>query len=161
VGAGKSKDGDVVVAMMQTLYRRPEILKNFNLFIVDEVHLAAADSWYNTLLQSNAYYRYGQSGTVFREDNADIRFYANTGPLFYHVPIKEMWAQDVIMKPKVKWIRFQTPRLNNAVPYTNVYQLGIVENEARNGEVVKLTKKLSAKESILVSVERMEHLEKS
>lgn len=159
VGAGKVKMGDVVVATMQTLYRRPELLQGYGLFIVDEIHMAAADSWYGTLLQSDAYYRFGQSGTVFREDNADIRFNANTGPLFHSTPITKMWEDDVIMKPKVFWIKYQTPRLNNAVPFRNVYKLGIVANKERNAEVLKLAKKLSKKESVLVSVQMLEHLE--
>lgn len=157
LGGGKNIDGNVVVAMMQTLCKKPELIKDFGLFIVDEVHLAAAETWYNTLLKSEAYWRYGQSGTVFREDNADIRFYANTGPLFYHIPLTQMWENDVVMKPEIKWVKFRAPMLHGGINYANVYQLGIVENEARNQEVLALVKKLQ-KESTMVSVESINHL---
>lgn len=155
-GSGKKIDGEVIFALMGTLRNSPEILDSVDCFIIDEVHLSAAETWYETLLKSKAYYRFGQSGTAFREDNADIRMFANTGRIFYRKTSKELWTEDYILKPKVNWLDSKVQPLHPSINYAMAYKHGITHNQERNNLIGKLVKK-HENSQVLISVEHIDH----
>lgn len=160
VGDGnKNYAGDVVVGLIPSLRKIKELRKEcFGMLICDEIHKGAARTVYQFCMQVDAYYRFGISGTPFREDNQDLKMVAMTGKIIVKRTVGEMWDKGVIMKPKVVWMPVQSPRVSPLLDYRLSYEQGVIKNVYRAKLIRELVKKhLVQGDQILISIENIEH----
>jgi len=71
--------------------------------IGDEIHIIAAETWYNTMSKIKAKYKFGFSATPKRDDGlTDVIHYAS-GPIIHRVPKEEL--VDYLITPSIEYIK--------------------------------------------------------
>ena len=121
--------------------RIKEMLLNSGVAIMDECHLAACDTVQLIARNIKAEHVYGMSASPWREDGADLLIEAFLGKRIVDVGAKELISQGYLVEPK---IRFLAP---NSYPYKSgaypkVYSKYIIENDQRNGMILKGAQKM-------------------
>jgi superfamily II DNA or RNA helicase len=154
----------VTIGMVPTISRRLkdkqvlEWLRTIKCVVVDETHLASADTFTRVLEAcTNACYRFGLSGTPLDRSEIDnIKVKAQTGPVISEVRNKDLTAINVLSKPEITLVSI--PALSLDGKYAEVYDTGIVNNVVRNRKIVNITKKLlKENKSVLLLVKRVAH----
>lgn len=106
----------------------------------------------------SARYKYGFSGTPYREDNADLLLEATCGRIIAEVTASELINKGYLVRPKIYFVN--VPEYDGELPpkYTSIYKTYIVENEVRNDKIVKSAKKLAkAGRRTLILVKNIRH----
>jgi superfamily II DNA or RNA helicase len=127
---------NLTVAMLQTLYARDlsELVHNFGMVVVDEVHHLPARSFLSTVTQFPARYMFGLTATDYRKDNLQGIMFQNIGPVIYRLVHEE--AREEVMTPKIK-------RVYTGIPFLYVdgyFQrliTDVVSNDIRNRMIVR------------------------
>lgn len=113
----KDSKKDIVVGIAAGLYRvdeespHYEVLKNRDLFIFDECHLAPASSFKQICLgfARFAAYRFFVSATNFRNDGADLLLEGITGPVVYEKSFTELVREGFLARPNHYGFIFESP----------------------------------------------------
>lgn len=113
----KDSKKDIVVGIAAGLYRVDEesphydTLRNRDVFIFDESHLAPANSFKKICLGfgATAAYRFFLSATQFRNDGADLLLEGITGPVVYEKGFAELVAEGFLAKPNHYGFIFESP----------------------------------------------------
>ena len=77
------EDKDIVIGMIQTMYRKEYQLDDFGLTIIDEVHRIGSEEFSKTLFHVATRYMLGISATVERKDGLTQLLYMFIGPRLY------------------------------------------------------------------------------
>lgn len=152
ISAEKTDIQHITIGMEPTLARRLKkkevkaYLDTVDLVISDEAHHSPASSWNGLLMEINAPYRYGFTGTAFRTDGRDLHLAAAIGEIICHVSNDDLVELGFSVKPYVKYYIVNTPDLNKqakeeSLDYQYVYRQGITENQTRNNLIVDVTLK--------------------
>ena len=176
IGDGMWVVADCTVSTYQTLYRRLNAkdeavveaaewsLEHFQAVIADEGHHAEARTFAEVLQHlPNAYYRLAFSATPFRswsgrstDRGTFLRVQAWTGPPIATLSISSGIESGRIVPPDIFIVHGCTwPGV--APNFKTEYQLGIVENDARNQHIVNLARRLQFSGPTVVLVDRIEH----
>ena len=93
IGSGKFNiDSPIVIGNVQSLYRRiPDIINEFGLLILDEMHHVSSPTFARVVDKSRARYKIGLSGTIERKDGK-------------HVVFRDYFGQNVITPPKENYM---------------------------------------------------------
>jgi superfamily II DNA or RNA helicase len=174
IGDGKMlTDEFITVATVQTLHR---VLKDRNhkhrekigvltdrvdITFIDECHHLGADSFFKVAQAVPSYYKFGLTATAFRTDGAEILLQAATGRILVRVSPSDLIRRRVLARTTVAMVRV-TYRSNlwsdPNVGWKETYEYGIVLNDHRNGEIVRIARDhLSEDRRVLVLVTRLEH----
>ncbi len=105
---------------------------------VDEVHITGASMfWRRVQGCTNAYFRYGFSGTPFdRTDAKSVFVWAAMGPIIHRIAAKKLIDEGVLAKPTIHMIPYQHPTPKERT-WKNVYAAHIVKSPARNALLKK------------------------
>ena len=126
--------------------------------IFDECHMLATDTLQsiNTASKS-AYYKYGYSGTPWRDDGADLLIEAVCGKTIIEVTASELIKDGWLVEPVVHFV--DVPELDDLPDkYPSIYKSYIVDNDVRNGKIIKAAKKLiEAGRKVLILVKNIRH----
>jgi superfamily II DNA or RNA helicase len=109
-----------------------------NSAIVHNCHHAAADSWFDNLMRSNAYYRFGGSGTTYRTDGQDVKLFATTGPVIHTISATWLIENGWLAKPIIKMIRCAAPRIGNPKSWARYYRANVLYNLERTRATLSL-----------------------
>jgi len=143
ISAGEfNSRGEIVVANVQKLQAFKDnsysefqrLLKTFHCLIVDEIHHAAAISWKEIIhFCTKAYYKFGFSGTVFREDNAMLELIGGTGQVIAKTGYTYLTEHNFITQARFMVMDPLCNHLSNDKDtWPNCVKYGIVEEEHRN-----------------------------
>lgn len=163
-GDGKHTLGKfLTIAIMASVARcfknkdKKFIQENYQCLIIDEYHHVGSDTWMQAVMSIDAFYKFGLTGTAFRNDGASIMLQAATGKLIGNIKAKDLQEQGFLAKSKIYFVNCPDPQeLDRPLQYREIYRFGIVKNAVRNALIGKLVKKHLGK-SILVVVEQIEH----
>jgi len=178
-GAGIKQLNKITVASIQSLYSNLNteevqfLLKNCSLIIVDEAHHISTNTYKKVLEQSDAYFRYGLSGTPLdREDDGSLYVIGILGNKVIEVGSKELVEQGYLSQPIVRLVEFFSkleneegeelwsfdPEIRGA-SWNKLYELGITHNKKRNKLICECTKRLllENKKRIMIIVKEVEH----
>lgn len=123
-----------------------EFLRGVELIIAEEAHEAGSTSYYDIMQAcTNAHYRVALTATPFMRNDAEanMRLMACTGPILIKVSEKELIDRGILAKPFFKFISsdYVAPkkgrRLHRSTKWQAAYRLGVVENIARNRDIIK------------------------
>ena len=99
-------DKKVIIATMQTLIRKPEIMKKLNnnigFLIQDECQIASCDTVRNIFKNFRPKYQIGLSGTPFRDDGMDFLIREMIGPITYTTNKKSMVDKGNLIVPLLR-----------------------------------------------------------
>lgn len=129
----------------------------FDCLVLDESHHSAAKSWQSVALKIAAYHIFGFTGTNFRGDGADLLLQGVSGRAIYKLGAKELQKQGYLSQADIFFVNILFPEIRaNYSDYWELYRIGIITNDYRNGIIQKIVKKHIGK-SILVVIEKIEH----
>lgn len=96
-------DKKVIIATMQTLNKKPDIMKklsnNIGFLIQDECQIASCDTIRNIFKEFKPKYQLGLSGTPFRDDGMDFLIREMIGPIIYTTDKKHMIEEGNLIVP--------------------------------------------------------------
>jgi superfamily II DNA or RNA helicase len=110
IGAGFEDwgTGKLIVATVQTLIKRTDILEKLNDYIgtviFDECHHYPAQMFIELGSQLRAKHIYGLSATPDRKDKLEILMYTGLGPKLHEVPRGNMYQDGTLIKPEIRFI---------------------------------------------------------
>lgn len=119
-----------------------EMLKSAKVIQYDECHLAAATTFVTIAKASNPEHVYGLSATPWRDDGADLIIESILGKYIIDIPASKLIEQGYLVKPTIKFIK--AAKYHEKLPknYQTIYKKYIVENEARNNQILGAAEKL-------------------
>lgn len=158
------KNKYIVIATVQTIYMHlddAELFNSFGFVCMDECHLCGAMSFRTSIHLFPAYYRYGATATLFRNDNLGSFIEDYVGRCFYRVTDKQLENNDLLIKPKMRKIPTNF-RYTPNYKYQNWYMYMInklVRDSARNKLIVANIVKMSVNTDkvALIVATRVEH----
>lgn len=133
-------------------------IKAAQMVIYDECQMLAAKTLQTINLASNdAYYKFGFSGTPYRDDGADLLLEAVCGKVIVEVTASELIKKGFLVKPKIYFVN--VPELDELPDnYQSIYKSYIVENEVRNNKIVDMANKLvKSGRKALILVKNIKH----
>jgi superfamily II DNA or RNA helicase len=141
-----------------------KMVENAQMFIFDEAQYLSAITFQLIAKNSkNARYRYGFSGTPWRDDGADLGLTAATGKQLIDIDATSLINKNVLVSPKIYF--FNVPEIDgyeasshNKKPYPAIYDVFITNNEIRNKMVIESLEKLYNKgRKVLILIRRKKH----
>ncbi len=133
-------------------------IKETEMAIFDECHMLATDTLQAINSASKAaYYKYGYSGTPWRDDGADLLIEAVCGKTIIEVTATELIKAGYLVEPTVHLVDVP-PKEDLPDKYPSIYKEYIVENEVRNAKIVKAaTKLIESGRKVLILVKNIKH----
>lgn len=141
IGQSDWEPGFLTIAISAALdgsKRSREFLDTVEFFYADEGHHIAADSWFDATMRTNAYYRFGGSGTVLRTDGQDMKLFAPTGHVIYTITTSELIRAGWLAKPIIKMIRCPAPGLGTPTKWADYYRVNVAYGSDRTSATVAL-----------------------
>lgn len=118
-----------------------ELLRDVEFVIGEEAHEAAGNGYFEVLNECRkAHYRLALTATPFMKDQAEsnLRLQASFGSIGFEVSEKDLIDCGILARPIFRFADVEKPkRLFRTTPYQRAVELGIVENEPRNIEIVR------------------------
>lgn len=139
--------------------RTANMLGNMVTYIADEVHHASSASWYDLFMSlDKAFFRFGLTGTVDQADEINTnRLYGCTGKITTKISNQYLIDHGYSAKPTIFLIKYSTPRLPNG-EYRDIYEAGIIHNDARNTAFVgQIVKRANSGSQCLIMVAETSH----
>lgn len=168
VGAGVYNPKKYTVGIIDTVVKRQEIYQDVEYIIVDEAHMAAARTFRQVILSSNAYIRHGFTGTYTRTIKKEIKILnAVTGPKLIEITCSELIEAGALSRPYITLVkmpklevnvRFPSDLRRDMVAKARLINLLIVNNEIRNRVACEFAVHHYKKDrKILIFVSRIQH----
>lgn len=126
--------------------------------IFDECHMLATDTLQSINTSGvSARYKYGFSGTPWRDDNADLLIEAVCGKTIIEVTASELIHDGFLVPPIIHFVEVpEKPNLPDKYP--SIYKEYIVENDVRNEKIIKAASKLvESGRRVLILVKNIRH----
>lgn len=139
-----------------------ELMKMFELVILEEAHEASGNSYYSILNACpNAFYRLALTATPFMRpsEEANMRLQACVGMIGIQVTEKELIEKGILAKPKFLFLpTAKPPGVFKTTRWPACYEKAIVDNEWRNAVIVAhCVKAIGYGLSSMVLVQRKKH----
>ena len=166
-GGGKRKTGEfMTIATMASVVsqgkRKEQVFQKGDdqLIFVDETHRVGAPTWLAAVMSIDAFYRFGLTGTAFRNDGGTMLLWAYSGRKFGEISSKQLQEEGFLAESIVYFVDVDKPKnLTPSMTYAEAYRVGVVENIYRNKLIAEIVA-THKNRSILVVVERIEQGEK-
>jgi superfamily II DNA or RNA helicase len=118
-----------------------QMLLDARVHIMDECHLAACDTVQAISRHIKGEYVYGMSASPWRDDGGDMLIEAFLGRKIVDIGARNLIDQGYLVEPNIRFLapkpyKFKTGK------YQSIYSKYVVENEQRNGMVIKGAQKL-------------------
>lgn len=153
----KEKDGEAVKAKYKDI---KQLIRDAKGMIADEVQFWAAESCQMISDSSEScFYKYGASGTPYRDQGDDILIESCFGKVIEDINASKLIDLGYLVKPDI----FMVPVKNKygtlkSHTYQEVYKEAIVENDLRNGYISKIANSMAQQEKmILILVRQINH----
>jgi len=166
IGGGhqyQGKFGRIVVSTIQSFHKidPDDCSTYFDIVIVDEAHRVSSlkNTYAEVLHTLMAPIRLGFTATLPTGEVEQMSLEALLGPVIGEVTIQEAANLEILAVPKVKLLKAPfSQRVKDTRKYADVYQIGVVENSARNNLIVRTVLEHSECGDIsLIFVNRIEH----
>lgn len=118
------------------------MLSETKVHIFDECHLAACNTIQEISRNISPEYIYGMSASPWRDDNADLLIEGVLGKTIINIPASFLIERGFLVKPIIKFIPVAPPAQKLKKSYPFIYKNYIIENEVRNGIIIRGAQKL-------------------
>ena len=134
------------------------LIENTNLSIFDEAHYLATDTIQSIYkISKKCKYFIGLSGTLWRDDGADLLLESVCGPKIYDIGASKLIDKGYLVPAKITFLN--VPKINNlSNNYQSIYSKYIVKNDVRNKMIVDSARHLiNINRSVLILVRYISH----
>jgi superfamily II DNA or RNA helicase len=118
-----------------------QMLNSSKVIILDECHIASASTIVGISKVIRAEHVLGFSGAPFRDDNSELMIEAFLGKNIVDLSAKDLIKQGYLVEPLIRFLAPE-PYPYKSGKYQKIYSKYIIENEQRNGMVVKAALKM-------------------
>lgn len=109
VGSGKKTIGDITIAIDKSLAKNlPTYSEAFGVAILDECHLAPANTIFSILNAINTEKRFGLTGTLKRKDEKQFLIYSTFGQVIYTIGKEQLLDKGRVVPVRVKILKSST-----------------------------------------------------
>lgn len=153
----KEEDGENVKSKYEDI---KNLIMNAKGMIADEVQFWSADSCQIISDSSvNCFYKYGASGTPYRDQGDDILIESCFGKVIVDINASKLINLGFLVKPDIYMVpvknKYGTLKSHS---YQEVYKEAIVENSLRNGYISRITKNMvDQNRMVLILVRQINH----
>lgn len=159
----RSLEGDIVIAIRQSFIKLDpeEYMDYFDQVLIDECHHSKdSDSQIVEILSNMvADVRIGVSATFPGDKASQLTIEGAIGPIINELTVEEGIELGILSKPiiKIRKTAYQYP-IHDLRLYKDVYQQGIVDNYARNRQIMMdVAREMERGNSTLTFVSKIEH----
>jgi superfamily II DNA or RNA helicase len=141
-----------MVATIGSVLKIPDLHK-YKILIVDEAHRSAAAQYQDFLSKTSYPIRFGFSATP--EGNNKLNFARVRqffGPILLEVGTKELIENEVLVKPKITFIKVECPK---TLDWPSANEQCIMYNQERNNKIVEINNKYNL--PTLILIKNIEH----
>lgn len=152
-----ASDAPIVIANIQSLMNKDKkFFKRFKQLMIDEFHHSAAKSYQKlNAWCSEAYYRYGFTGTFLRTDGSDMTMHGVLSNVIFKKSASELIEEGFLVRPYITIYRHSLPKMQ--LSYVQAYDY-IVKDQEFNELIAKIArKKIKERKQTLILVRRIEH----
>ena len=164
LGMGKIKpviDDDIIVEKeVNEIYYKSirDMIVTSKLNIMDEVHMAAAETMQRISTEVIGEYNIGMSASPTRDDDTNLLIESIFGKIIINVSASELIKNEFLVKPIIKFLPIPKLKGLSGKTYREIYKESVVNNDYRNGVVVKAAKSLLEQEfTILILYREIAH----
>lgn len=151
------KKGFCVVSTIQSVHKVQD-LPRFKCVIGDEVHRDSSKSFQNFLASFGCPLKYGFSASPSNGNYLDFaKIRQHYGSIGIQVKTDELMENEVMAKAKIFIVK---TLCEGTVDYPSANELGIVQNERRNKEIVNIVDKYKEDGGVAILIKNLEHGEK-
>lgn len=157
IRGSKKECKDISVTTIQTLQKNKDLLKNFDMLVIDEMHHCSSDSYYKLGLKAfTQKYMLSLSATPTREDGHEMKFFGLIGPILDYKSTK--WGIDngYLCPPKITMLDVPYRKYSIGTEYNDVVEDYIINNVDRTKLLLDRLKEYSDKKTLIL-VSRIEH----
>lgn len=132
----------------------------FDIIIVDEAHHVTTPTgqYAQILSQLNSPLRFGFTATWPDRVEAQLTLEGYIGPLIGELTIDEAIDKEILVKPKLVFLKAPKLRINKGTNYDDVIKKGITENIERNRLIAHTAKEyIDHGHSVLILVNKIRH----
>lgn len=140
IGSGRFEIKPISVGLLQTVTKLKgqqlkQVQEYFGQIVSDEVHIIAAETYFEAMGRLPAKYKFGFSGTIKREDGLTPAIHWATGPLIHSVPPEAL--ESFLIKPSYRQVRtsYYFPLFNTSEYQTMITHMA--EDTERNKLIIK------------------------
>jgi superfamily II DNA or RNA helicase len=138
--------------------RHYDYLQTVDCLVIDEAQHIGANNLRKIAEDVPAIYRLGLSGTLFREDGADLEIIAATGPKIASISYSYLTENRYIVPAEIRIVDVPFHRYAKWTTYENIYYDYILNNENRNKLIYEAVHQLvNNGRKVLIFVTRIEH----
>jgi superfamily II DNA or RNA helicase len=135
-----------------------DYLNSIDCMIIDEAQHIGAGVLRQITRSIPATYRLGMSGTLFREDGADLEIIAGCGPKIASIGYTYLIEHGYLVPARFWLVRVPQKTYNRWANYNDVYEDYIIENEIRNNAIIDIAEHLVREgRKVLIFITRIEH----
>lgn len=157
IGDGSYTVGDITIGIDKTLLKHLDsIREEFGVVILDECHLAPANTIYTLINSINAKHRFGLSGTLRRKDQKEFLIYSTFGTVIATISKEVLLDKGRVVPVEIKIIesetRFDWDSACEELGPTKARHLQektIALDPSRNDIILSLTSRLPGKTIVL------------
>jgi len=151
-----------LVGMTQSIVKLPisYLQDSFDIIIVDEADLGMGPDTqlYKILTNSLAPVRIGFSATLPQKEESRLYLEGLLGPVIGEMTVKEGVNMGLLAKPKARMVPLPTVDLRDLSRYSDIYDVGVVENERRNHRIVDISREyVKQGKTVLILVTKIRH----
>lgn len=149
----------IIVSNIQALKKDPEEFERFGLVILDEFHHSGAKTYMMAMrFLSNAYYRYGLTGTFMRSDGKDMEMHGVLSEVIMEKGASELIEEGFLVRPYITIVRHETsPEYGYKCSYRDAYDHIIRDESFHHKASTIANRKIKEKKQTLILVRRVEH----
>jgi len=135
-----------------------QMVRDCRCMIFDEVQHASCDTVKEIMTYaSNAFYRFGQSASPWRDDGADLFIDSQFGREIVDISASFLIRKKYLVKPYITFITVKTERATYST-YPSIYKNHIVLNTKRNKIISDISERhCSRGETVLILVKQITH----
>lgn len=172
IGDGeKDWSGKIIVSSIQTFakFNPEDFCDRFDAVFVDEAHHVSGlpdekkpqgGTYYKVLSNLLTPIRFGITATLSSNNESMMCLEGLIGPVIDELTFEEATDMEILAVPKVQLIKVNHFSSYEVSRYADIYDLAIVNNRARNRQIISAIKKLNAQGLTTVTyVQRKDHID--
>ena len=145
----------VDVRTYQSVTKNLDLLNNYKIIVIDEVHIGSIGSIYKICMKLKEQILVGLSATCYRVDGQTMKMVGAVGNIVYSKDLRSLIDEGYLCDAVIDTVELE--RFNGVGNYHEIYDAYIVNNSERNDFIIDKCLNEYSDKKIILLVDRIEH----